>query len=279
MGTFFELTLVSPQLEEDLFELQDLLNCTAVICSESKAILSFPEEALTEDELASHLSQFDGLDWDLKRKDFDYLQDASVSADSAPVLQKLRIITPQGDAFQDDSKCDIRLHSSLAFGDGRHPTTLMMLRNIEVLEETPRRVLDLGTGSGVLAISVAKLFQSEVLAVDTDPEACKVAEMNLQVNDCAKQVQLSMFWPQPRDEFDLLLANLFSGILLENSERIASYLKPGARVFLSGFRPDDEHELAEVFQGQGLRHRGTERENGWSMMMFQRLGARREILK
>ena len=125
--------------------------------------------------------------------------------------------------FDGDTDQQIILDPSVIFGSGFHATTRLCLETLEhVLLESGKRiksVLDLGTGTGLLAIAAAKLGVKHVTAIDNNPMACEVAEKNVGLNRCSPQVQVRQLdlmeeLPDPK-KYDLIIANLYKGLLLK----------------------------------------------------------------
>ncbi len=143
------------------------------------------------------------------------------------------------------NKLGIEIEAALAFGTGHHGTTrgcLLLLDHV-LKAYRPRRVLDLGTGTGVLAIAAAKALQIKVLASDIDPLSVKVARDNARLNgtgDLVEAIHATGFSaPQfaQRAPFDLVLANILANPLRQMATPMARHLAPSALVILSGLLP------------------------------------------
>lgn len=150
----------------------------------------------------------------------------------------------------------IEIDPGMAFGTGQHPTTAVCLRALEERVRPGMRVLDLGTGSGILAIAAAKLGAARVLALDVDPLAVKAARQNAAANGVADRLDIregSLSESDvPREPFDLIVANI-SGL---SSERLAPAfarsLQGGGILIASGFLADAVEGLAGAFREGGL---------------------------
>ena len=140
------------------------------------------------------------------------------------------------------NKLGIEIEAALAFGTGHHGTTRGCLLLLDHVLKTyhPRRVLDLGTGTGVLAIAAAKALQRAVLASDIDPVSVQVARDNARLNGVGDLVQViratGFSAPQfaQRGPFDLVLANILANPLRQMATPMARHLAPWALVILSG---------------------------------------------
>ncbi len=165
----------------------------------------------------------------------------------------------------------IEIDAGQAFGTGHHGTTAGCL---EVIEEvmrarTVRNALDLGTGSGVLAIAVRKLKPVPVLATDIDPIAVRVAKENVRRNGIATGLRLETapgFHSKSfREEgpFDLIIANILARPLIKMAPQLVTHLAPGGSVILSGILAAQRWKVLSAYNGAKLRHVRTIWRNGW----------------
>ena len=150
----------------------------------------------------------------------------------------------------------IEIDPGMAFGTGQHPTTAICLRTLEELMRPGDRVLDLGTGSGILAIAAAKLGAARVLALDIDPLAVKAARQNADANGVSDRLDVredtlsdSDVPPEP---FDLIVANI-SGLTIERlAPDFACSLQRGGILVASGFLAEAVAGLGRAFRDVGL---------------------------
>lgn len=172
----------------------------------------------------------------------------------------------------------IEIDAGLAFGTGHHGTTagcLDMLTSL-VAARKPRRVLDLGTGSGVLAIGVAKLARVPVLATDIDPVATRVARANARLNevsglvDCATAPGLSHPVFAARGPFDLIVANILARPLMRLAPLMARIVTPGGTVVLSGILAAQRRQVIAAYAAQRFRHLRTLEREGWVTLLLKR---------
>ncbi|MCK3776278.1 50S ribosomal protein L11 methyltransferase [Ensifer sesbaniae] len=165
----------------------------------------------------------------------------------------------------------IEIDAGQAFGTGHHGTTAGCLEVLASVARTRtvRNVLDLGTGSGVLAIAAWKLMHVPVLATDIDPIATRVAAENARVNGVVNGMT---FATAPgfhstafsaNGPFDLIIANILARPLMKMAPQLVANLAPGGSVILSGILAEQRWKVLAHYNGQHLRHVRTIWRNGW----------------
>jgi ribosomal protein L11 methyltransferase len=175
------------------------------------------------------------------------------------------------------NKLGIEIEAALAFGTGHHGTTrgcLLLLDHV-LKAHRPRRLLDLGTGTGVLAIAAAKALRIKVLASDIDPLSVRVAGENARLNGAGNWMQTiratGFSAPQfaHHGPFDLVLANILANPLRQMATPMARHLAPSALVILSGLLPPQAQGVIAAYRARGLvllRHLQIE---GWSSLLMR----------
>jgi ribosomal protein L11 methyltransferase len=148
----------------------------------------------------------------------------------------------------------IELDPGMAFGTGLHPTTQMCLQALEEHLEPGAKVLDLGTGSGILAIAAAKLGAGSVLALDNDSLAVKAARANVQSNGVQNLVTVE---PGSLDkaagEFDLVLVNILARVIIELAgQGLVDRVRPTGLMIAAGIIEEQEAEVAVALRERGL---------------------------
>ena len=136
----------------------------------------------------------------------------------------------------------------MAFGTGQHPTTAMCLCALEEFISDRAAVLDLGCGSGILALAAAKLGASRVVAIDNDPQAVKATTENAQANEAADVIEVreGTLDAISGETFDLIVANISGLTLARMAPDLAEALNAGGRLILSGFLEDTLDALARA---------------------------------
>lgn len=172
----------------------------------------------------------------------------------------------------------VEVEANMAFGTGHHGTTagcLEMIRRV-MKRETHRNVLDLGTGSGVLAIGIAKRYRLRVLATDIDPVATRIARENVRINAVAARVETRTapgFHDRvfaERGPFDLIVANILARPLMRLAPDMARHLSPGGSLVLSGILDRQRNAVVAAYVGQGFRHVATLHREGWVTLHLKR---------
>jgi len=166
----------------------------------------------------------------------------------------------------------IRIDPGPAFGTGQHATTRMCLDAMEKIHfSKPWTMLDVGTGSGILATYGAKLGASKILAIDIDPEALRWAEQNIQLNDLSEFIDLSNT-PLERvgGTFSVLTANLILGQILKLLNRFSHLLKPGGWLILSGILNDQVAEIKRALDKTPCHETETLYQEDWACMIAKK---------
>lgn len=172
----------------------------------------------------------------------------------------------------------IEIEAGLAFGTGHHGTTLGCLDMLQriLAAEAPRNALDLGTGTAVLAIAIARLARIPVLATDIDPVATHVAAENVRQNGVAGLVATAtatgfahrLF--AERGPFDLIVANILARPLMALAPQMAARIAPGGALVLSGILAGQRQAVLAAYVGQKFRHVRTLWREGWVTIHLRR---------
>lgn len=158
----------------------------------------------------------------------------------------------------------IQLDPGMAFGTGLHPTTQMCLAALEELIWPGANVLDLGSGSGILAIAAAKLGAGRVLAVDNDPRAVQVARGNVIANGVQEIVSVERgSLPDVSGSYDLVLVNILARVIVKMvREGLATRIRPGGVLIAAGIIVDQEPKVIAAFE-QVLALVGRQQRDDW----------------
>ena len=173
-----------------------------------------------------------------------------------------------------DGEVIIRMDPGMAFGTGTHETTRLVILLMQEEELSGKRVLDVGTGSGILSICASKLGAKTCNAYDIDPVAVKVARDNAEsdgctnitvgVSDLLRDVDIS------EGKYDVCVANIVSDIIIRMMPDLKNYVKEGAPVILSGIINSRADEVRECVLGEGYEIVRELYENDWVSMLIKR---------
>ena len=162
----------------------------------------------------------------------------------------------------------LALDPGMAFGTGLHPTTRLCLAGVEALADrgvlAGARVLDVGCGSGILAIAALKLGAAMALGLDTDPIAIEATSANARRNALVRRLRVrGGSLPSAEPAFDVVLANLIAGVLVPLAPGLHDELRSGGSLLASGIFVDREGEVRGAFEAAGLLVTGRSVEGDW----------------
>jgi len=174
----------------------------------------------------------------------------------------------------------IEIEAGQAFGTGHHGTTCGCLEMMERImrRETVSRILDLGTGSGVLAIAAAKRQMAHILASDIDPVAARIARDNIRNNKVASRIETitaaGLHHRKFRHlaPFDLIIANILARPLMQLAPKLALFVRKGGSVILSGLLQYQRDSVLAAFRNQGLYHQASLHLAGWATLHLKKHG-------
>jgi ribosomal protein L11 methyltransferase len=189
--------------------------------------------------------------------------------------RKLLVIPPWLPRRTTPGQKVVVLNPGLSFGTGHHPTTAFCLRQVVRLQQRaqPRSFLDLGSGSGILAIAAAKLGYHPIEAVDSDPVAVRVASSNARRNRVShhlliRQQDIRRLPQRPGSRFDVVCANLSADLLLVHGPRIVRQLQPGGALVLAGILVSEFPAVQALFTDLGLRLEKQQKGAEWHSGLF-----------
>ncbi len=158
----------------------------------------------------------------------------------------------------------VELDPGMAFGTGLHPTTRMCLILLEDRVPKDSRVLDVGTGSGILSIAAARLGAGEILALDLDPIAVETAGKNVAANHVEKVVQVRHGSVDSAEGvYDLVCINILAEVIIDLSPALAMILRPGGTVIASGILDYKADDVVEALKAAGINVTEKMQEEDW----------------
>ena len=167
--------------------------------------------------------------------------------------QNLWIVPSGMPAPPHDQAVILRLDPGLAFGTGTHPTTALCLQWMDQHDFADQQVLDYGCGSGVLGLAAALKGAARVVCVDNDPQALEATAANAERNHCSDRIECRtprqhLLAPSARG-FEVVLANILAGPLIELAPCLADNLAPGGQIVLSGILAEQAAAVAAAYAG------------------------------
>jgi ribosomal protein L11 methyltransferase len=160
-----------------------------------------------------------------------------------------------------DAPIAIVVQPSMGFGTGHHATTQLCLAALQQLDLRGMTVIDVGTGSGVLAMAASLLGAANVIGVDDDTDAVNAARENLALNPRARvSLQVGDLRQMESANADLVLANLTGALLVSAADRLRQLTDSGGRLILSGFLAREERDVLHAFAPLAVEHRAQEEE-------------------
>jgi ribosomal protein L11 methyltransferase len=275
------LRLVFPApLDDDRRErlLLDVDDCGASALDDADDVVSLYFNAAADRDAALDLLAARG--WlTLATLTTEDVRDEGWAARSQANLPAIRVgavvVAPPWDlpaADQRDGLVLIEVEPSTGFGTGHHQSTRLCLRALQTLDLRGVRVLDIGTGSGVLAVAAVRLGAREALGIDNDPDAIESAEDTLRRNDLRASGPVRMALSGLDDPAlvpaDVVCANLTGTLLRQQGARVQRLIAPGGCAVLSGFTEDEARWVREAFDACDVE--ATHEEEFWVAYVMRR---------
>lgn len=166
---------------------------------------------------------------------------------------------------------EIIIDPQMAFGTGHHETTALMIRLMKEISFHNASVLDVGTGSGILAIFAGKLGSRSVAAIDNDSNAIANVERNMKLNRINNiDVKCVALESMSKLQFEVILANINYEVLSSSASKITQMLTEKGKLIISGILKKEAREIESLYEGKGLRLLKQEDLNDWAALMLER---------
>lgn len=171
----------------------------------------------------------------------------------------------------DTERISVVINPSMAFGTGDHPTTRLCLEAVEQCAGASNagRLLDIGTGTGILAIASAKLGFSHITAIDNDPVAVEIARENIRINNTPDIVVSGGPLDRASGTFDVIVGNLTSETIKELFHDSMKLLSSGGTCIFSGILEEQKEGMLSFFRAQGIRTIETRKRDGWCVFIIR----------
>lgn len=180
------------------------------------------------------------------------------------------MVVPKDLKAPDPDAVVLRLDPGLAFGTGTHPTTSLCLEWLDGLELHGQRVIDFGCGSGILAIAALLCGASEAVGIDIDQQALTASRENAHNNQVADRLTVTLDGDDAVGPFDVLLANILAGPLVELAPQLLAKLRTGGRFALSGILDNQIEQVAAAFDADAILDPPTT-VDGWVRLSGKKL--------
>jgi ribosomal protein L11 methyltransferase len=167
---------------------------------------------------------------------------------------------------------EVLIQPQMSFGTGHHQTTYLIMKNMADLDYKEKEVLDMGCGTGILAILAEKLGAKKIDAIDIDPWSFQNTQENIELNS-SKQIQAILGGVEaiPDRKYDVIIANINRNILQAQLPRYAEAMKVGASLYLSGFFETDVPVLQEQAASLGIQMIKVDDKEGWAMYLGEKV--------
>lgn len=173
---------------------------------------------------------------------------------------------PEGVGFDHE----IIITPKMSFGTGHHETTSMVLEHQLSINHQQKTVLDIGCGTGILAILAAQLGAKKVDAFDIDEWSVENSRENFELNNVSISVRQGIIQDQPTAKYDILLANINRNILIDQIPLYVDFMAEKSVIVVSGFYEKDIADIENVAAANGLQKAATLTKNNWASVVFER---------
>jgi ribosomal protein L11 methyltransferase len=191
--------------------------------------------------------------------------------------ERLLVMPPWEPTPATDGRLAIVIEPGRAFGTGHHGSTegCLVLLERALVHRPGARVVDIGTGSGILAVTAVGLGAAAVLAIDIDPDATAAARTNAERNRCADRIEIALAGPEALDgeSFPVAVANLLAHTHLALGSTYARLVSPGGALVLGGILADEGSQVTSAVEAAGFVSRDRIDIEGWASLALERLSA------
>ena len=167
-------------------------------------------------------------------------------------------------------KHDLLITPKMSFGTGHHATTFMMIELMEKIGFENKKVLDFGTGTGVLAILAEKLGASEIIAIDMDEWSINNTIENIAANGCNRIHVEQKDDLSGIEKVDVILANINLNVITDSCEKMVKIINHDGLILTSGFLQSDQNKMLQIFSDRGFDPVKTISKDIWSSILFKR---------
>lgn len=228
------------------------------------------EKALEELKTAGQLNDYQVMTQVFANRNWNEEWEKNIAvirvSDDMVIKPTFKEYTPEG------NELILTIDPKMSFGTGEHQTTKLMLLALKKYIRGGEKILDAGTGSGILAIGAVKLGAASAIAFDNDDWCYDNGIENCRLNDVSDKVEIRTCELDdiPQTEFDLILANIQKNILAQIADGLTSRIRPGGILLLSGLLGDDVEEVTDLYTRLGLTRLEVTEMQEWRMIALKR---------
>ena len=273
MDTYIELSL---QIDPDFAE----------IMMAELAELGFESFVETDDGLDAYIQEDIFNDLDIKKMLENYAERTPISYTFKQITKQnwneeweknFQPISIGNDIYvradfheaQPDCLYEIIITPKMSFGTGHHETTSMVMEHQLTISHQNKKVLDVGTGTGILAVLASKLGATHISAFDIDEWSVENTIENIALNNANNiSVRLGTIEDEPMEKYEIVLANINRNILLQQIPAYATFMTDGASLVISGFYETDIADIQAVAESVGLKKVAQLSKNQWASVVF-----------
>lgn len=243
-----------------------------ILASDRIALDVFFRESPSDQLIAKLKSEFPEIEIKIEQEiEKDWLEEWKKGFEPFPLVPNLWVVPPWREPPIDGTQY-IWLEPGMAFGTGTHSTTRLCSQILsQVVQAHPGgTVLDVGTGTGVLAMLAVKLGAASADAIDNDPEAMRVVRENLELNQEARVRPLDVGVEDLKGPYDIVVANIIDGVLVKIEEHLLRLVKPSGYLILSGVIDERKELFHRRFIAQGFKWISEHQDQEWFGYVLQR---------
>lgn len=250
--------------QEKLIAVLDEYGATGFEQNDSNMIVYFDEKNFANDELANLFDKHEIEVKELVDQNWNQVWERNFQP---VIVDRFCAVRASFHAPIKNVEHEIIITPKMSFGTGHHATTYMMMQQMQEIDFKRKTVFDFGTGTGVLAILAEKLGASSITAIDIDDWSIENAAENIAANQCSK-IHLYKSSEIPRQQFDIILANINRNVIVQHFDEIVKAAKAGSSIIFSGLLTNDGDDIVKEAQLRNLEQVKQSGQNNWVCLLF-----------